>query len=73
MFFAGKDISYLSHKKYEKIFKIKKSNKKLKDVPGYEGWRRKRWEQIDMCRDCLNKLYNIQQAPPMGTTSMQNN
>ena len=33
MFFAGKDISYLSHKKYEKILKIKKSNKKLKDAP----------------------------------------
>ena len=29
MFFAGKDISYLSKKKYEKILKIKKSNKKL--------------------------------------------
>ena len=33
MFFAGKDISYLSQKKYEKILKIKKSNKKLKDAP----------------------------------------
>ena len=33
MFFAGKDISYLSKKKYEKILKIKKSNKKLKDAP----------------------------------------
>ena len=44
--------------------------KKLKDVPGYEGWRKKRWEQIDMCRDCLNKLYNIQQTPPTETTSM---
>ena len=33
MFFAGKDISYLSQKKYDKILKIKKSNKKLKDAP----------------------------------------
>ena len=54
---------------YDDSFQVKK----LKDIPGYEGWHRKCWKQIDMCRDCLNKLYNMQQTQPTRTTSVQNN
>ena len=33
--------------------------KRLVQVNGYDGWKYKKWEEIDMCPTCLEKLYKM--------------
>lgn len=37
----------------------------LKSGYDYEGWHYKHWEEIDLCTDCMQELYNKCKAKKM--------